>query len=110
LNYLNQEDAEQLFESLSKVLAPNGVLYLSTMSGPSEHSGLQTSSSGDQIYVYYRPKREIEQLVHSAGLMIEFLEEIVSPANASKATIDVVLVARRVGVYEPVAIQPDIQK
>jgi hypothetical protein len=60
--------------------------------------------------VYYRTKEEIKQLLQSAGLVIEFLEEVVSPANASKATIDLVLVARRVGVYEPVAIQPDIQK
>jgi ubiquinone/menaquinone biosynthesis C-methylase UbiE len=103
LNYLNKEDAEQFFESLSKVLAPNGVLYLSTMSGPTEHSGLETSSSGDQIYVYYRPKQEIEQLVQRAGLELVFLDEIDSPANASKPTIDVVLVARRVGVYEPAA-------
>jgi ubiquinone/menaquinone biosynthesis C-methylase UbiE len=103
LNYLNKEDAEQFFESLSKVLAPNGVLYLSTMSGPTEHSGLETSSSGDQIYVYYRPKQEIEQLVQRAGLELVFLDEIASPANASKPTIDVVLVARRVGVYEPAA-------
>ena len=110
LNYLNKEDAQHFFESLSKVLAPNGVLYLSTMSGPTEQSGLETSSSGDKIYVYYRPKNEIEQLVQSAGLAIEFLEEIASPANASKATIDVVLVARRVGFCEPVAAQPGIQE
>jgi ubiquinone/menaquinone biosynthesis C-methylase UbiE len=103
LNYLNQEEAEQFFESLSKVLAPNGVLYLSSMSGPTEQSGLQTSSSGDQIYAYYRPRQEIERLVQSAGLKLVFLDEIASPANASKPTIDVVLVALRVGAYEPSA-------
>ncbi len=103
LNYLNQEDAEQFFESLSKVLAPNGVLYLSAMSGPTEHSGLQTSSSGDPIYMYYRPRQEIERLVQRAGLELVFLDEIASPANASKPTIDVVLVALRVGAYEPVS-------
>ncbi len=99
LNYLNQEEAEQFFESLSKVLAPNGALYLSTMSGPTEHSGLQTSSSGDQIYVHYRPRQEIDQLVQSAGLKIVFSDEIASPANASKPTIDVVLVAQRIGTW-----------
>ena len=101
LNYLNQEDAEQFFESLSKVLMPNGVLYLSTMSGPREHSGLQTSSSGDQVYVYYRPKQEIEQLVQSSGLKLVFSDEIASPANASKPTIDVVLVAQRMDTPKP---------
>jgi ubiquinone/menaquinone biosynthesis C-methylase UbiE len=103
LNYLSQEDAEQFFASLSKVLAPNGALYLSAMSGPTEQSGLQTSSSGDQIYVYYRPRQEIVRLVQGAGLEVVFLDEIASPANASKPTIDVVLVALRVGTFEPAA-------
>ena len=97
LNYLNLEDAEQFFRSLGKVLAPNGVLYLSAMLGPRERSGLQTSSSGDQIYVYYRPRQEIEQFVHSAGLEIVFTDEIASPANASKPTTDVVLIAQGIG-------------
>ena len=96
LNYLNQEDAEQFFESLSKVLAPNGVLYLSAMLGPRARSGLQASSSGDQIYVHYRPREEIEQLVQSAGLELVFSDEIASPASASNATIDVVLFAQRI--------------
>jgi ubiquinone/menaquinone biosynthesis C-methylase UbiE len=104
LNYLNQEDAEQFFKSLSKVLAPNGVLYLSTMLGPTEHSGLQTSSSGDQIYVYYRPRQEIERLVQSAGLELVFEDEIASPANASKHGIDVVLVAQRIGALKQAAV------
>lgn len=104
LNYLNQEEAEQFFESLGKVLAPNGALYLSTMSGPREQSGLQTSSSGDQIYVYYRPRREIEQLVQSAGLELVFSDEIASPASASNSTIDVVLVAQRTHALKPAVV------
>ena len=103
LNYLTQEEAEQFFESLSKVLAPNGALYLSAMLGPRERSGLQTSSNGDQIYVYYRPRQEIEQWVQSAGLELVFLDEIASPASASTPTIDVVLVAQRIGTVEPAA-------
>lgn len=103
LNYLRQEEAEQFFESLGKVLAPNGALYLSTMLGPRERSGLQISSSGDQIYVYYRPRQEIEQWVQRVGLKLVFLDEIASPASASNTTIDVVLVAQRIGTVEPAA-------
>ncbi len=104
LNYLNQEEAEQFFESLGKVLAPNGVLYLSTMTGPREHSGLQTSSSGDQVYLHYRPIEEVEQWVQRAGLELVLSEAIASPANASDATIDVVLVARGMDTSKPVAV------
>lgn len=97
LNYLNQEEAEQFFEALSKTLAPDGALYLSAMLGPTKHSGLLTSGSGDQVYIYYRPREEIERLVQSAGLKIVFSDEIASPANASNPTVDVVFVALRVG-------------
>jgi ubiquinone/menaquinone biosynthesis C-methylase UbiE len=101
LNYLSPEDAGEFFASLTDVLAPNGVLYLSAMSGPEQLSGLQTSSDGDPVYVYYRPKQEIVELVRSAGMELVFLEEIASPANAPNQTMDVVLVARRVGCSEP---------
>jgi ubiquinone/menaquinone biosynthesis C-methylase UbiE len=96
LNYLDQEDAKQFFGSLGKVLASDAVLYLSAMLGPRERSGLQTSSGGDQVYVQYRPRQEIEQLVQSAGLEIVMSDEIASPASASHPTIDLVLVARRI--------------
>jgi len=101
LNYLNQEDAQNFFDSLSEMLTPNGVLYLSTMCGNTQNSGLETSSSGEQIYVYYRTRQEVEQWVQSAGLELVFADEIASPANASKATIDLVLLARRVSAYDP---------
>jgi hypothetical protein len=97
LNYLNQDDAVRFFGSLGKVLAPSGVLYLSAMLGPRERSGLQTSSSGDHVYVHYRPRQEIEQLIRGAGLEIVLSDEIASPAEAPEVTLDVVLVAQRVG-------------
>lgn len=103
LNYLNQEEAKQFFESLDQVLAPNGVLYLSSMTGPREHSGLQTSSNGDQVYLHYRPMEEITQWVQHAGLELVLSEEIASPANASNATIDVILIAQRIHVPKPIA-------
>jgi hypothetical protein len=98
LNYLSQDDAEQFFGSLGKVMASGGVLYLSAMLGSRERSGLQSSSSGEHVYVYYRTRQEIEQLLQSAGLEIVFSEELASPPNAPMATTDLVLIAQRVGV------------
>jgi len=94
LNYLNQDDAERFFGSLRTVLAPDGVLYLSAMLGPKERTALHTTSSGDRVRVHYRPRPEIERLIHSVGLEIVFADELGSPAGASEATIDVVLVAQ----------------
>jgi len=95
LNYLSQEDAEGLFESISQVLTTNGVFYLSVMLGLVEQSGIQTSSSGNQVYIYYRPRQEIERLVKSAGMELIHMVEVASPSNAPTATNDLVLIARR---------------
>ncbi|PRC91843.1 class I SAM-dependent methyltransferase [Solimicrobium silvestre] len=96
LNYLNQQDTEQVFDSIPNVLALNGTFYLSVMLGSAEQSGIQTSSSGNQVYIYYRPRQEIERLVRNAGLELIYLEEFSSPSNAPTATIDLVLIARRI--------------
>lgn len=96
LNYLSEDDAARFFGSLGTVLAPDGVLYLSAMLGPTERSGRRTASSGDQVHVYYRPRRAVEQLIQGAGLEIVFSDEMASPANASEPTTDVVLMARRI--------------
>jgi len=95
LNYLSQEDVEDVFESISQVLVANGVFYLSVMLGSVEKSGIQTSSSGNQVYIYYRPRQEIERLVKNASMELIHLEEIASPSNAPTATTDLVLIARR---------------
>ena len=95
LNYLNQDDAEQMFDSISKVLVAKGTLYLSASLGDAEKSGLHTTSNGNQIYAYYRSRLEVERLVTRAGMTPVYVQEIASPANAPIPTTDLVLVACR---------------
>ena len=96
LNYLGEDDAARFFGSLGTVLTPDGVLYLSAMLGPTERSGLQTTSSGEQVHVYYRPRQAVEQLIQGTGLEIVLADELASPASASEPTTDVVSIARRI--------------
>ncbi|WP_344853731.1 class I SAM-dependent methyltransferase [Pedobacter jeongneungensis] len=52
--YLTEQEALKLIENASKLLKPNGVLYLSTMvEDGNSRSRYQTSSTGDQVYVHY---------------------------------------------------------
>jgi cyclopropane fatty-acyl-phospholipid synthase-like methyltransferase len=53
LPYLSKEEAWKLIHDASKILNPNGVLYLSTMEDDYSKSGLEASSSGNEIYMHY---------------------------------------------------------
>ena len=94
LSYLTDSDADQFFASLGAVLRPSAPFYLSTMTGPRSLSGLDTSSSGDQIYIEYRPWQDVVAMVEDAGFGVVFHELVASPANASKQTQDLVLIAK----------------
>ncbi len=65
LPYLSKEEAIKLISDASKLLNPEGVLYLSTMEDDDSKSGIQTSSSGDQVFTYY----------HQSGYLTGALKE-----------------------------------
>jgi SAM-dependent methyltransferase len=95
LSYLTDDDANRFFTSLNASLAASGVLYLSTVTGDPNASGFETSSSGEEVYLRYRSASDIVAMVEQAGYRIDFMEVIASPANASKPTQDLILIAQR---------------
>ena len=95
LSYLTDDDANRFFTSLNAILADSAMLYLSTITGEPSWSGFETSSSGDRVYITYRSVGDVVSMVERAGYRVDFMEVIASPANASKATQDLVLIAQR---------------
>jgi SAM-dependent methyltransferase len=95
LSYLTDDDAERLFSSLNTTLTESALLYLSTITGEPLWSGFETSSSGDKVYLRYRSVADVVAMVERAGYRIDFTEVIPSPANAPKATQDLILIAQR---------------
>ncbi len=95
LCYLNDRDMNLFFSSLDKVLKPSAPFYLSTMTGSRSQSGLDISSSGDQVYIEYRSSEEVLEIVKKAGFKILFSQRISSPSNASNTTDDLVLIAQK---------------
>ena len=95
LSYLTDEDANGFFTSLNATVADSAMLYLSTITGESSWSGLETSSSGDRVYLKYRSVAEVVSMVERAGYRVDFTEVIASPANAPKPTQDLILIAQR---------------
>lgn len=95
LSYLPDDDAKRFFSSLNASLAESAVLYLSTITGEPDWSGFETSGSGDRVYLEYRSVDDIVSMVERAGYRIDFTEVVASPANASKSTQDLILIAQR---------------
>jgi SAM-dependent methyltransferase len=95
LSYLLDDDARRCLASLHAILAADAPMYLSTITGPAA-CALEASGTGEQVYMVYRPPGAVMALVEEAGFCIDFHELIASPANAGKATQDLVLVARKV--------------
>ncbi|MGJ8619791.1 MAG: class I SAM-dependent methyltransferase [Methylophilaceae bacterium] len=98
LCYLNDSDMHLFFSSLNQVLKPSAPFYLSTMTGSHLQSGLDVSSSGDQVYIEYRSSEEVLEVVKKAGFNILFSEHIPSPSNTTNKTNDLVLIAQRISV------------
>ena len=53
LPYLSKQDALQFINDSYAILNPGGVLYISTMTDDYSKSGIDVSSSGDELYIYY---------------------------------------------------------
>jgi predicted TPR repeat methyltransferase len=94
LPYLSMDETTAFIKSASEALVPGGVLYLSTMLGKPEDSGVQRSSTGDQVYVYFHSEEQIISSLHACGFAILTQTKIPSPAAASKKTTDLIVIAK----------------
>jgi 2-polyprenyl-3-methyl-5-hydroxy-6-metoxy-1,4-benzoquinol methylase len=95
LPYLSREEAEAFIKAACKALEPNGLLYLSTMLGRSEDSGFQLCSTGDKLYINYYSEDQVIHLLQKYGFTIAKQKRINSPSSASKATTDLIVIARK---------------
>jgi trans-aconitate methyltransferase len=95
LSYLSDDDANRFFSSLNATLTDSAMLYLSTLTGEPSWTGFETSSSGDSIYQTYRNIDDVVAMVERAGYRVDSKDVIASPANAPRATQDLILIAQR---------------
>lgn len=100
LPYLSCDEAAAFIKAAAVILTPGGVLFLSTMLGRSEDSGLQACGTGDQIFIQYHREEDIVGYLEASGFAIFERKRLASPANASKQTTDLVVIARLGGSAE----------
>lgn len=93
--HLTNEETEQFFKTISKILNKNGTLYLSFMEGKTP--GLETTSfSDDKIYFNYFEKSKIRKLLSdNLILTIEILTEDYKEDDGG-VTEDVFIYARKI--------------
>ncbi len=93
LPYLSKEEAVKLIKDTSALLQPNGVLYLSTMEDDYSKSGLQSSSSGDQTFMYFHQADYLTQALEENGFKMISLSRQDYPTKDGTKTIDLLILA-----------------
>ncbi|TVP08993.1 hypothetical protein AYI87_20595 [Shewanella sp. KCT] len=92
LPYLNKEEAKALIQAMARRLNAGGLLYLSTMEGDYAASKLQTSSSGDQAFIYYHCGEWLSAELSSAGFELLSCHRQDYP---ERGDVDLFIIARR---------------
>lgn len=93
LPYLSKEESIQFISDAGKLLEPNGVLYISTMEDDYDNSRLESSSSGDQMYVHYHEADYLTQALLDNDFEIIALQRKEYPKQDGSTTTDLVIIA-----------------
>jgi cyclopropane fatty-acyl-phospholipid synthase-like methyltransferase len=95
LPYLSGQEATAFVKAAGQALDPDGVLYLSTMLGQSADSGFEPCSTGDQVFINYHSEVQVLSWLHGYGFTILKQSRLSSPSIASKATTDLIVIAKK---------------
>jgi SAM-dependent methyltransferase len=95
LPYLSKEEAIQLIADSSKILADDGVIYLSFMEDEYIKSGLKKSSTGDELYMHYHEGQYILEALHIANFTIIDTQRKVTDLTDGAENIDLIIIAKK---------------
>lgn len=93
LPYLTKEEALKLIHDAGKILKPGGALYLSTMEDAYSKSGLETSSSGNTLFMHYHEAAYLESFCQQEGFTILHLSRKSYVDHNQKTVTDLLIVA-----------------
>lgn len=94
LPYLNPQEAECLIRDISELLNEGGSLYLSTIEGEREKSGMKKGSTGDELYQFYYTIEDLQIWMKQYGFRILRQENTTVPDNPHQDT-DLQVIARK---------------
>ncbi len=95
LPYLCKEDASKLIADVGSLLITGGVFYLSTMEDEYNKSGIQTSSQGDQCYMYFYEENFLVDALLVNRFSIIDVQRKNTLNNNQTTTTDLVIISRK---------------
>lgn len=95
LPYLSREESAKLIGDASRLLKPNGLIYISTMEGDYNKSGFEKPSFSDldMIYVHYHQEDYLTNALHQSGFRIIDLQRQEYPEQDGTITTDMIIIA-----------------
>ncbi len=95
LPYLDKVETQKLIQDSSKILQPNGLLYISTMEDDYSKSGLKKGSTGDEIYMHYYLAEDLQLMLEENGFEPLKLERKESMQTDGTMAIDLIIIAQK---------------
>lgn len=97
LPYLGKNEVETFVENAAKLLAENGLLYLSTMEAAFETSGFQKPSTGNDtpLYIHYYPAEYLTAVLVKNNFSIYHLSRKTYTDHHKNQVTDLLLIAQK---------------
>ncbi|RFS19290.1 class I SAM-dependent methyltransferase [Chitinophaga silvatica] len=95
LPYFSKENTIQFIIDSSLKLTKGGILYISTMEGDYLESGIQKSSSGDELYIYYHQEDYLVQTLLANGFTVIDNRKKLSTMTNGVKVVDLIIVAKK---------------
>ncbi len=95
--YLSKEEALRLIADAAHLLTTGGLLYISTMEDDYSKSGIQQSSKGDEVYMYFHEADYLLPAMSLHGLTIIDEQRITYADAKGGMVVDLCVVARKDG-------------
>jgi ubiquinone/menaquinone biosynthesis C-methylase UbiE len=95
LPYLSKEEAIQLIAEAAKVLANDGVIYISTMEDDYSKSEFKKGSSGDELFMHFHEGDYLTDALRANGFKhIDIKRQNYPTTDGSKVT-DLIIIAQK---------------
>lgn len=94
--YLSKEQVELFIQKAWRKLNKHGILYLSTMEDLYENSRIRTSSTGDEVRMYYYESTFLVNLLEKTGFQILLTHTQPYTVSDTETDIDLILIAAKI--------------
>lgn len=95
LPYLSYQETDELLGDCSSVLQKDGLIYVSTIEGTYESSGLQRNSKGDLVFMHYYTEEDLQYFFDKHHLTVLKKDKINSVMGNGTEVTDLVFIGKK---------------